>query len=185
MSNKILTLAASVALLTLATACGSDNDEPQPDRIEQVSMPNIITKTVAGTTGEPFDVNSSLDFTINYTAKTVDVMARGLKFSIHQPVTVDLNFDGCKAAFTDDKHFSITGTGFTPMDGYTVNDVSGTVDLALNTAILKYVVVSTRSTSQIYTFSPMLYSELPDDEANYDTMQGPGMITVGQELLIP
>lgn len=169
MINKILYLAACVALLSLATACGSDNDEPQPDRIERASMTNIVTKTVAGTTGMPYDVNSSLDFTINHTAKTVDVIARGLKFSVHQPVTVDLNFDGCKATFADDKHFTITGTGFTPMEGYTVNDLSGTVDLALNTAILKYQVVSTRSTSQIYAFSPTLYSELPNGDANYGT----------------
>ncbi len=165
--NKILTLAACVALLSLATACGSDNDEPQPDRIERASMAGVVTKTVAGTTGEPFDVNSSLEFSINHTAKTVDVTAMGVKFSVHQPVTVDLNFDGCKATFADDKHFTIAGTGFTPMEGYTVNDLSGTVDLALNTAILKYLVVSTRSTSQIYAFSPTLYSELPQDAGNY------------------
>ncbi len=169
MEKRFLTLSAGMVLLALATACGSDNDEPKPDRIEKVSMAGVVTKTVAGTTGLPFDVNSSLDFTINYTAKTVDVMARGLRFSVHQPVTVDLNFEGCKATFADDRHFTIAGTGFTPMDGYTVNDVSGTVDLALNTVILKYQVVSTRSTSQIYAFSPVLYSELPHGEANYGT----------------
>ena len=169
MMNRFLPLAACVALLSLATACGSDNDEPQPDRIERASMSNVVTKTVAGSTGVPYDVNSALTFGINYTAKTVDVAATGVKFSPHQPVTVDLDLKGCKATFVDDKHFTIAGTGFTPMEGYTVNDLSGTVDLALNTAILKYLVVSTRSTSQIYAFSPTLYSELPQAASDYGT----------------
>ena len=156
---------ALLALMTMTAACG-DGDEP--DRTAQATIDNVVTKTVAGTTGTAFDVNSSLAFNLNYTARTADVTTHGVKFSPNQPVGVDLLFKGCKATFASDDHVTFSGTGFTPMEGYTVNDVSGSFNTTLNTGIMRYTVVSPRSTSQVYAFTQMLYSTLPNQATNYN-----------------
>ena len=163
--RHLFSTTALAALIALLSACGSDNDEPQQTKM--FTLNDAVTKTVSGTTGLPFDVNTDLTFDINYTTRTVDVKTLGVRFSQHQPYGIDLDFDGCKVTNVDGERFSFTGTGFNPMEGYTVNNVSGTFDISLNTGCMKYSVVTSKSTSQIYAFSKMLYSTLPNNATNY------------------
>lgn len=166
--KKTMLLLATMAIMMGLSACGDDNDEPQPDVTKTITIDNIVTKTIAGSTGTAFDVNSSLELDINYTKKLVNVITKGVKFSPNQPVTIDLNFNDCAATFMNDNCFSLKGTGFTPMDGYTVNNVEGSINMNLKTVLMKYTVVSTRTTSQIYAFSDNLYGNLPTNETTLD-----------------
>ena len=166
--KKLFFMLAFSAMILGFTACGDDKDEPQPDVTKTITIDNIVTKTVSGSTGTAFDVNSSLELDINYTQKLVNVVTKGVKFSPNQPITIDLTFNDCAAICKNENYFSLNGTGFTPMDGYSVNDVEGSIDLNLKTVLMKYTVVSTRTTSQIYAFSDNLYGNLPANETTLD-----------------
>lgn len=157
----------AVAAMTLGLAsCG--NDDPINTDTYEYGVANLITKTVSG---ESFYDTSSgyLKFVIDYVKGNAKLEVHDAKYAAMMPAQT-FTLDNLTGNFTYIDVFSLTSgsTTYDVMEGYQVKDVRCNANIGLTMHYLTYSVVSSRGTSQVYTFPSAILSKLDDDAMNYN-----------------
>lgn len=161
--KKFLSMMAIAAMLLGFASCGDD----EPDNVDKFSsgLSGLCTKTSAG--GQLLcDDECSTQFEIDYTNRVVDIKMIDVKFAPAMP-DVPFELKGLKATIADRDHINVSGTGLQPMDGYTVNNLTGTINLALQAFYLRYTVTTNKGNFDVVTTSFINLSALPGGQTNY------------------
>ena len=158
----------AVAAMTLGLAsCG--NDDPVTTDTYEYGVNELITKTVSGETF--YDTsNGYLKFTLDYLKSSANLEIHDVKYAAMMPAQT-FNLDNLTANFTYADVFSLTSgnTTYDVMEGYQVKNVRCNVNLGVVMHYLTYSVVTSRGTSQVYTFPSVILSKLDDDALNYNS----------------
>lgn len=164
--KKFLSLMAIAAMLFTFTACGGDDDEPENNNRIERRMSGIVVKTM--TNGKPTNFSSCvLTFIFDFKTKLLNMGFYGISFAPRMP-QIDFAANGLKINSSNNDLIDFSGTGILVMEGYTLNNVQGLYDSALNSLILSYTVNSDHGQYDILSFSPILYSTLAGGGHDYD-----------------
>lgn len=162
--KKIMTIVA-LAAMTMGIASCSDENPVSEDKFS-FGVTDLMTKTVTG--DNFFDyAGSKLRFDLNFLADTACLQVLNTKFVEQMPVTVNLLLDKTKIEYTDRDRFTLTGSNYNVMEGYTVNNVRCKADISHKTYYLTYEVVTPRATSRVYVYPKSILTALADDDINY------------------
>ena len=162
--KKLLSLMALAAIMLTFTACGSDDDDPV--EMIQANEPGLIVKTTMG--GNPFFLSTcDLAFNIDFSNKSLNLGINQITFAPRMP-KINFEANGLKVTNNSRTDFTFSGTGVKVMEGYTLNDVTGRYIKDLSSLILTYTVSAERGEYGVLTFSPVLFSKLPDGGYDYD-----------------
>lgn len=161
--KKLLSLMALAAIMLTFTACGGD--EPDNNSTVEGKMSNLIVKTISNGNHiniAPCDIN----YKFVPKSRTMNLSINNVSFAPRMPkISFDVN--GLDAVTNDNKGFWFSGYDIQVMSGYTLDDIDGQFDKDLNTLVLTYKVIAERGQYDVITFSPILYSILPDGSHDY------------------
>ena len=161
--NKLLYIFAFAAML-FVTACDND-DEPGKKSQVKGNLSELIVKTMSG---EKNISNSTCDIKFNFKRKTHDLslIINNVSFAPQMP-KISFNVNGLYGGTNDNIGISFSGDDIQVMDGYTLNDVYGEFDNKLKTLIMTYTVNTEYGKYDVITYSPILFSILPDGTFDY------------------
>ena len=154
-----------IATMTISfTSCFDDDDPENHVKIEK-ALNGFIVKTMSN--GNVINLsNCEMSLKIDLTDESIDLGINNVSFAPKMP-KISFTANGLKATSFDNNRITFTGTGIEVMSGYTLNDVHGLFNNALNTLVLTYAVSSQQGQYEVLTHSSLLYSQLPDGEYDY------------------
>lgn len=162
--KKVFTLAAMALFLFAFTACGGEDEEET--RVGK-KIDDVIATTVVG--DKVFHMaDCDVFFDINYTNRKVDLTLTDITFAPMMP-KVQFKLEQVAVTSITGHIVAFSGTGLVPMEGYTVNDLSGTLDLELGTMLITCSIATSRGTYDVTLHNELIYSQLPSgaDYENY------------------
>ncbi|MBQ9466516.1 MAG: hypothetical protein IJU62_06035 [Muribaculaceae bacterium] len=165
MMKKIFYYMTIAAIAAMMTACGKSSE---PEHKATRSMAGLRVSVLND--DENFhEAMTEVAFDLDYTAATATLTFKDITFAPRMP-EITFKLTGLRLGYVNDNNVSITSTGdLTPMEGYTVNGVEGTVDFRNNIMRLKMNIVARGATYVTYVYSPTLYSypQRRDADGNY------------------
>ena len=157
---------AIAAMLFTFTACGGDDDEPDYNNTLERSMSGIIVKTMAN--GKPMNLSScDLTFIFDFKTRMLNLGFNGVSFAPGMPY-ISFAANGLNINSSNNDQIDFSGSGVLVMEGYTLNNIHGLFNSALNNLILTYTVSAERGQYDVISFSPVLYSTLAGGGYDYD-----------------
>lgn len=163
--KKIFYYMTIAAIAAMMTACGKSSE---PEHKATRSMAGLRVSVLND--DENFhEAMTEVAFDLDYTAATATLTFKDITFAPRMP-EITFKLTGLRLGYVNDNNVSITSTGdLTPMEGYTVNGVEGTVDFRNNIMRLKMNIVARGATYVTYVYSPTLYSypQRRDADGNY------------------
>lgn len=163
--KKIFYCMTIAAIAAMMTACGKSSE---PEYKATRSIAGLRVSVLNG--GDNFhESRTDVAFDLDYTAATATLTFKDITFAPRMP-EITFKLTGLRLGHVNDNNVLITSTGdLTPMEGYTVNGVEGTVDFRNNIMRLKMNIVARGATYVTYVYSPTLYSypQRRDADGNY------------------
>ena len=164
--KKFLSMMAIVAMALCAVSCG--DDEPTPVDTFKTGFKNLTTKTSAG--GRLMcDDDCVAIIEIDYAKREVDIEMQNIKFVSAMP-DITFEMEDLRATINDPNHISFSGTNIVPMEGYTINDLTGSFDFENGLCYIRYTVVSSRGSFDVVTYvNTKNYTSLSDGRTDFTT----------------